>query len=152
MAEHQTSPGTVRPGTPEAPPHVSAVAVTGVVFGACVMGIVGAFHAIAGLSAILNENFYQQQNDYPFDFDVNGRGWVQLISGVLMVAAACALFTGRTWARIVGIVFAGLSAIENFLFTPYYPVWAAIIIVLDVLVIWSLTVYGKPQAQKVYGA
>ena len=34
---------------------------------------------------------------------------------------------------------ASLSAIVNFFFIPYYPVWAIVVIALDVWVLWSLT-------------
>ncbi|MFE6157914.1 hypothetical protein ACFQ7F_03210 [Streptomyces sp. NPDC056486] len=151
MAE-QISPDEGRSSAPEPQPHISPVAVGGVVFAVCVLGIVGAFNAIAGLSAILGDNYYESQSDYAFDFDVNVRGWIQMLSGVVIVAAAFNIFTGRTWARVVGIVVAALSAVQNFFFTPYQPVWSAILIALDILVIWSLTMYGHPEAHKVYGA
>ncbi|WP_338693883.1 hypothetical protein V2W30_04705 [Streptomyces sp. Q6] len=148
----QIPPQAARAGVPEAEPRVNAVAVGGVVFAVCVLAIVGTYHTIAGLSAVLGDNYYQAQNDYAFDFDTNIRGWVQMIFGVVILGAAFSLFTGKTWARAVGIVVAGLSAVENFFFTPYQPMWSAIIIALDVLVIWSLTMYGHREAHKVYGA
>ncbi|MEV6752814.1 hypothetical protein [Streptomyces sp. NPDC051214] len=148
----QMSPGQSRSNPPEPQPRVNPVAVGGVVFAVCLLGIVGAFHAIAGLTAILDDNFYQSQNDYPFDFDVNVRGWIQMLIGALVLAAAFSIFSGKTWARAVGIGVASLSALQNFFFTPYYPVWSAIIIAMDVLVIWSLATYGHRQAHKVYGA
>ncbi|MEB8337155.1 DUF7144 family membrane protein [Streptomyces endophyticus] len=151
MAE-QISPGQTRSGASEPAPRVRPAAVGGVVFAAFVMGIIGAYHAIAGLAAILNENYYQAQNDYAFDFDTNARGWVQMITGVIVFAAAVSLFSGRTWARIVVMTIAAASALENFFFTPYQPVWSAILIALDILVIWSLAMYGHREAHKVYGA
>jgi hypothetical protein len=48
------------------------------------------------------------------------------------------ILTGQPWARVVGIVVAVLSALANFLFIPYYPIWALVIIALDVAVIWAL--------------
>ena len=33
---------------------------------------------------------------------------------------------------------ASFSAIANFLYIPYYPVWSVIVIALDVFVIWAL--------------
>lgn len=148
----QISPGQARSGASEPQPRVRPAAVGGVVFAAFVMGIIGAYHAIAGLSAVLNENFYQAQDDYAFDFDVNARGWVQLITGVIVFAAAVSLFSGRTWARLVVMTIAAMSALENFFFTPYQPVWSAILIALDILVIWSLAMYGHREAHNVYGA
>ena len=54
------------------------------------------------------------------------------------------ILTGQPWARVVGIVVAVLSALSNFLFIPYYPLWALVIIALDVAVIWALATY-RPQ-------
>ncbi|WP_369212657.1 DUF7144 family membrane protein [Streptomyces flavofungini] len=148
----QTSPRQARSEAGEPEVRINPVALGGVVFAACVMGISGTFNAIAGLATVLNDNFQQAQSDYPFDFNVNARGWIQMISGVIVLAAALNLFSGRTWARVVGIVVVGLSAVENFFFTPYYPAWSALIIFLDILVIWSLVMYGHREAHKAYGA
>ncbi|MEV0320428.1 hypothetical protein ACIBKX_04730 [Streptomyces sp. NPDC050658] len=147
----QSSRGQARSGTPEPEPRVSAPALGGVVFAVCVMVILGGYHTIAGLTAVLSENYYQSQSEYAFDFDANGRGWVQMITGVIVLAAGLNLFRGRTWARVVGISVMGLSALENFFFTPYQPVWSAIIIALDVVVIWALASYGHREAHKAYG-
>jgi NADH:ubiquinone oxidoreductase subunit H len=50
------------------------------------------------------------------------------------------------WARTVGVVVAMISAIANFAFIPYQPVWSIIIVTVDVLVIWALTVHGRELA------
>ncbi|MFH9423924.1 hypothetical protein [Streptomyces sp. NPDC017529] len=146
----RTSAGQSQQGAPE--PHIRPVAIGGVVFAVCMLGIIGAYHAIAGLAAIIDHNFYRSQQDYAYDFGVSGWGWLQLLSGIVVVAAAFHLFNGRAWARAVGIGVATVSALENFFFTPYYPVWSVIIIALDVLVIWSLATYGHQEAHKVYNA
>ncbi|MFD8566983.1 hypothetical protein [Streptomyces sp. NPDC057694] len=152
MAAH-ISPGPAPgSGTPPQEPHVGAMALGGVVFAVCVLGVVGGFHLISGLSEVLNGHYYPAQRDYAFDFSATGRGWVEMATGAVMLGAAFALFSGSAWARAVGIVVAGLSALENFFFTPYHPVWSAIIIVLDVLVIWSLVAYGRAEARKVYAS
>ncbi|MGW0908396.1 DUF7144 family membrane protein [Streptomyces sp. NPDC002853] len=148
----QMSPGQSRANPPEPQPRINPVAVGGVVFAVCVLGIIGSFHLIAGLTTILEDNYYQSQNEYPFDFNPNVRGWIQMLTGALVLAAAFSIFSGHTWARAVGIGVAALSAMEHFFFTPYHPMWSAIIIALDVLVIWSLATYGHRQAHKVYGA
>ena len=41
----------------------------------------------------------------------------------------------RTWARVLGITVALVSAIANVLWLPY-PFWALTIITLDIFVIW----------------
>jgi hypothetical protein len=37
----------------------------------------------------------------------------------------------------------GLSLIANFMFLPHYPLWAILIIALDVAIIWALAVYRE---------
>ena len=38
---------------------------------------------------------------------------------------------------------AAVSALVNFAWLPYFPVWGIIIIALDIAVIWALTVHGR---------
>ena len=64
--------------------------------------------------------------------------------GVLAVTGYFIL-SGQPWARAVGIGVAALSALSNFLFIPHYPIWALILIALDVAVIWALAT-DRPQS------
>jgi hypothetical protein len=104
--------------------------------------MIGIFQAIAGLVAIVENEFYVATRNYLFQFDATTWGWIHLIGGLIIVFAGWGLLSGRTWARVVGITLAVLSAIANFAFIPYYPFWALIIIALDVLVIWALAAHG----------
>ena len=36
-----------------------------------------------------------------------------------------------------------LSAITHFLFIPYYPFWALLLITLDIFVIWAVAAHGR---------
>ena len=44
-----------------------------------------------------------------------------------MAFAGYGLLSGRTWARVVAITLAVLSAIAIFLWLPYYPFWSMLI-------------------------
>lgn len=114
-------------------------AVAGYVFAGVVMVMVGTFQAIAGLAAIIEDEFFVVGKEYAFEVDTTTWGWIHLILGIFVACAGAALFAARTWARVVGVTFATLSAISNFFFIPYYPFWAILIIALDVWVIWALT-------------
>ena len=118
---------------------VSGWAVGGVVFAGVLMIMIGIFQAIAGLVAIIDDTFFVVGNEYTFKFDTTGWGWIHLIAGALVALGGFYLFSGATWARIVAITLAVLSAIANFLFIPYYPFWSLLMIALAVWVIWSLT-------------
>jgi hypothetical protein len=120
----------------------SGWAVGFIMFAAIMMIMIGIFQAIAGLVAIFENEFYVATRNYLFQFDATTWGWIHLIGGLIIVFAGWGLLSGRTWARVVGITLAVLSAIANFAFIPYYPFWALIIIALDVLVIWALAAHG----------
>ena len=61
-------------------------------------------------------------------------GWVHLIVGLVMLLAGIGVFSGNFLARTVGVIVAALSLIANFFFIPAYPLWALIVITIDVLV------------------
>jgi hypothetical protein len=112
-------------------------------FAAVMMLMAGSFQAITGLVAIFENEFYVVTRNYFFEVDATAWGWIHLLVGVVIGLAGVGLLSGQTWARVVGIVLAVLSAIANFLFIPYYPIWSMLIIALDVFVIWALAVHGR---------
>jgi hypothetical protein len=124
--------------TPD-PDDISGWAAGGIVFAASVLLMVGIFQVIAGLVAIIDDQFYVVTRNYTFDLDVSAWGWIHLIIGLLVAGCGWSLFARRTWAGVAAIVIAMLSAIANFFFIPYYPFWAILMIALAVWVIWALT-------------
>jgi hypothetical protein len=116
-------------------------------FAATMMVIVGFFHAVQGLAALFENQIYVTGARYVFSFDLTAWGWIHLLVGILLIVTGFAIATGRVWARSVGIGFAVLSMIANFLFLPYYPVWSLLIIALDVFVIWALCLYNRDAAR-----
>ena len=126
-------------GSGQRPPEVSGWAVGGTVFAACILMLVGVFQAIAGLVAIFDDDFYVIRGNYTFDLNTTAFGWIHLLIGILLVIVAFGLFNRSAWAGVTAIMLAGLSAVANFFFIPYYPFWAIVVIALDVWVIWSLT-------------
>ncbi len=118
---------------------VSGWAIGGTAFAGVIMLLIGVFHAIAGLVAIFDDQFYVVGANYTFELDVTGWGWIHLLAGIGVALAGLYVFSGATWARIVGIALAMLSAVANFFFVPYYPFWSILMIALAVWAIWALT-------------
>jgi uncharacterized membrane protein (DUF106 family) len=58
-----------------------------------------------------------------------------------LVVIGVSLLRGQTWARVAGMIAAVVSAILNFVWLPYSPWWALLIIAVDFLVIWALAQY-----------
>ena len=121
------------------PDEVSGWAVGGIVFAASMLTLLGVFQAIAGLVALFNDEFFVQVRNYTFHLDVTAWGWIHLILGILMLVVGFGLFGRRTWAGVTAIMLAMLSALANFFFIPYYPIWSLVEIGLAVWVIWALT-------------
>jgi hypothetical protein len=117
-----------------------------VVFAGVMMIILGSFHVLEGLTAILKDQFFVSTSNYLISVDVTSWGWIHLIGGVVVALAGFFVFSGAGWARAVGIVLAVLSAIANFLFIPNYPFWSLLMVALDVFVIWALAVHGREVA------
>jgi hypothetical protein len=117
----------------------SAWAMSGVLFAASMLMLIGCFQVIAGLVAIFDDEFYVVARNYTFNLDTSAWGWLHLLLGLLLLVTAFGLFTLRSWAIITAIALASLSAIANFFFIPYYPFWSILVIALDVWVIWALT-------------
>jgi hypothetical protein len=118
---------------------VSGSAAAGYVFAGVILILVGCFQAVVGLAAIFDDEFFVVSKNYTFEIDTTAWGWIHLLVGLLVGFAGYALFAAKTWARVVGVTLATLSAIANFFFIPFYPFWAILIIALDVWVIWALT-------------
>ena len=122
---------------------VSGWAVGVTVFAGVMMIILGLFHFFQGFQALADESFYTVGNGYLFDLDVTAWGWLHLSAGIVIAMSGFWLLLGDKYARMVAIVLAGLSGVGNFMSIPYYPVWSMLLIALDVIVIWAVTVYGK---------
>jgi hypothetical protein len=124
----------------------SAVAVGFTYFAAVMMMLSGGFEILQGLSAIIKKHFYVVGSEYIYKINVTTWGWIHLILGVIVLLAGIALLRGAVWARIVGIALAALIVLANFLWLPYYPVWAVVIIAVNVVVIWALAAHGRDIA------
>jgi hypothetical protein len=74
---------------------------------------------------------------------VFGSLWIWAIAwvafGVLLIAAGSAVISGRTWARWFGIVVVTLALLLHMLSFATYPWWSAVMIAIDVLVLFGLT-------------
>ena len=122
-----------------------------IMFASVMLILVGTFQAIAGLVALFNDEYYLvTRNDLVISLDYTTWGWVHLLLGIVVAGAGLGLAVGQMWARVVGILVALLSAVVNIAFLAAYPVWSTIMITIDVLVIWALTVHGKETKADYY--
>lgn len=115
-----------------------------IVFAGMMMIMLGSFQAIEGLVALFQDSYYLvRPAGLVVAVDYTAWGWTHLLLGVLIAVSGGGVLTGNIAARTVGVVLALISAVLNLTFIAAYPVWSTIIIAVDVLVIYALTVHGR---------
>jgi hypothetical protein len=115
-----------------------------VAFASTMMVLLGTFQAVEGLVAIFDDGYYRvTQGGLVVSVDYTAWGWAHMLLGLLIVISGIGVMAGNLAARTVGVILAGLSAIANVLFIEANPLWSMIVITVDVLVIYALTVHGR---------
>ena len=113
-------------------------------FAATMLGLTGSLNALIGLAAIGQSRVFAGDATYVFG-SLRSLGWVLLLLGVGQVVAAFGVGGQAFWGRWAGIAVAGLNILGHVVFAHAYPFWSLVAIVLDVLVIYALTVWGAPE-------
>jgi hypothetical protein len=144
---HMSTPDTSGAREPAPRQNVQPTAMTGwvgmVAFAGVMMVLLGAFHIIQGLVAVFQDEYFLiSSSGLVLDVDYTVWGWTHIIGGAVLVGAGFFVFTGNVVARTIGVIVAMVSAIINIAFLSAYPIWSAIMIAIDVLVIWALTAHG----------
>jgi hypothetical protein len=124
----------------------STAAVGWAMFAAIMLMIGGFLQIMEGLAAIIKKDYFVVGHNYVYHLSAAGWGWIHLLIGVAIVAAGVGIFSGNVLARTVGVLVAAGGVIANFLWIPYYPVWAIVLIAINVTVIWALTAHGRDIA------
>jgi hypothetical protein len=145
MADTEMPMADTRPPVADAKP-VSPLAHGMAVFAGVIMIIAGVFQAIEGLAGILNDEYLVVLPNYFLAFDITLWGWLHLLIGLALLAIGVSVLRGATWARVAGMVLAGISALLNFIWLPYSPWWSLLVIAIDILVIWALANYHREPA------
>jgi hypothetical protein len=117
-------------------PSGAAIGLT--ILAAVFMMVTGVFGFFEGLAAVIRGSFFVTLPNYAFSLSATSWGVVHIILGALLFVAGAALMADQTWARITGVILAAFMMIANFVYLPYYPVWAIVVIALNAFVIWAL--------------
>lgn len=110
------------------------------VFTGSLLFIVGSLDALWGLAGILNNDIVFVGGQSVVIADVTTWGWVHLILGSIVATTGLGLFAGAGWARWMGIFFVACNAIAQIVWFPAAPLWAFLMIILGVTIIYQLAV------------
>ena len=140
MSDTSTS-GTAPPPTPLRPEPSSWIGW--IIFAAVLFVLLGIFQVVAGLVAILNEDYFEH-TAAPVFLAVDQQTWgvLQLLLGALAILTGAGLLRGNALARVVGIGVVLLGALTSLLAIGAYPIWSMLLIAVDVCVLYAITVHG----------
>ena len=116
------------------------------IFAGAALLTVGIFQFLEGVAAAAKDDVFVSTPNYVFEFDLTTWGWIHIVFGIVVAIVGGAILAGQRWSLVAGIVLAMVSALMNFVWLPYYPAWAILIIAFDIAVIWALsTILGNTR-------
>jgi hypothetical protein len=110
-----------------------------IAFAGVMMVILGSLDVIWGLAAILNDEVVVVGGHGALIFDITAWGWFQLILGAVIGLTGLGLLVGNEVARVLGIFLLAINAVVQVVWFPAAPLWAFLMIILDVVIIYQLT-------------
>jgi hypothetical protein len=110
-------------------------------FAGTVFLVLGFFNIIDGVAALVNDDYFAA--DELLFGDLAMWGVLFLLVGTAQLLACLLIFRGAVFGAFLGITLAGVNAAIALLSIAAYPIWSIIILVLDGVVIYALTVYGE---------
>ena len=124
----------------ESSPRPSGAWAGWITFAAVILTLLGTLNAVQGFIALFDDGFFvARDEDELLLVDYTAWGAILLLWGVLLVAAGLSVAAGKGWARWFAVLLVCVNVIAQIGFLPAYPIWSAIMILLDVLVIFALT-------------
>jgi len=114
-------------------------------FTATLLLLVGMLNVIYGIGALDNANIFVNDKRFIFS-NLNTMGWILIVLGVIQLAGGFSLFAGNTFGRVLGIIGAGLGAIDALLsIGGAYPWWSVGLFFLCLYILHVLFVFGEDE-------
>ncbi len=122
-----------------APRQNSGAWASWVAFAGIMLALIGFFDILQGVTALTDDGYFVAAGGDLLVFDFTTWGWILLIWGALLVLGGFGLLSGKSWSRWLAIVLIFVNTIAQVGFLASYPIWSAILIALDVVVLYALT-------------
>jgi hypothetical protein len=118
-----------------------------VIFAGTIAAMAAVLNVVYGLTMLFNSEWVALAPRAIISFDLTTAGAVTLFLGILQVMVALGIFNGDLWARVVGMVAAGLNILVQMGFMSIYPQWSWLLIGVNGLLIYGLAVHGDEVAK-----
>jgi hypothetical protein len=118
-----------------------------VIFAGTIAAMAAVLNVVYGLTMLFNSEWVALAPRAIISFDLTTAGAVTLFLGILQLMVALGIFNGDLWARVVGMVAAGLNILVQMGFMSIYPQWSWLLIGVNGLLIYGLAVHGDEVAK-----
>lgn len=115
-----------------------------IVFAAVLFIVAGVANALWGISALVNDDYFAA--DELLFGDLSMWGVFYLILAVVQLGTAWLILRGSPVGAVIGITLAIIHATIALMSIAAYPLWTVIVLAIDGLIIYGLTVYGFDEA------
>jgi len=110
------------------------------------MIVLGCLDALWGVAAIANDEIVVVGGHGVMILDITTWGWIQLILGIVVGLTGFGLLVGNEVARVLALFLLALNAVMQIVWFSAAPLWALMIIALDVWLIYQLCVNFAKEA------
>jgi hypothetical protein len=112
-------------------------------FAATMMALAGTLNVLYALVLLVNDDYAELFRAGALGLNLDTAGWLLLVVGSVQVAIALGILGGYRWVRVLGVVWAAGSVVAHLSVLAVYPVLSLLIIAVDILIIYALTVRGQ---------
>ena len=110
-------------------------------FAGVILFLAGILNLIAGIAALVKKEYFIEGGQLFTSVQV--WGWIWLVLGVLQIVSGYLVWARNPFGRSLALVLVGLSIAVWFMTMGLHPWWSIIVIFIDGMVIYALTVFRE---------
>jgi hypothetical protein len=114
-----------------------------VTFASAVLILGGCINGFQGFLAMFDDGYFVARGDQLAVVSYDAWGAVLIVWGLVLIVVGAALYARRGWARWLAIFAAGTNVFVQVGFFPAFPLLSLIMIALDVMILFALTVHWQ---------
>jgi hypothetical protein len=115
-------------------------------FVAAYLVIAGVLNIVWGIVALDNKAYFTSGG--LLWSELNTWGWIAIVVGAIQVLGSMLVAARRAGGAVIAGFLAFFGIMLNFLSIGAYPVWSVIMLVVDAMIIWAVTVHGDAMLRE----
>ena len=115
-------------------------------FVAAYLVIAGVLNVIWGIVALDNKSYFVSGG--LLWSELNTWGWIAIVVGAIQILGSILVAARRAGGAIIAGSLAFIGIMLNFLSIGAYPVWSVIMLVVDAMIIWAVTVHSDAMLRE----